>query len=208
MNQSRPQKTQIFSTFELARNIVPMVSSASDELQYDCKSIRKFENYFIKPKPKRGRPKKRKRGRKPKKKAQSANAKQTMMSEGSNEISLTGKQKELLDARLEGSLRKLARTSEKPTRINWDKGEHAVLRKRYADSWFKSTDLFKKGESFRQFCKRMGIDRTVLKRYLKGKYVDQEMDNRRGRKTALSSSVMRHLCEGKCIFCSCYFISA
>ena len=172
--------------------------AATEQLQYDCNSVRKFEDYFIKPKAKRGRPKKRKRGRKPKKKKQPVNnGKQTMMSEGSNEISLTSKQKAELDARLEGSLRKLARTSEVAKRINWDKGEHAVLRKRYADSWFKSTDLFKKGESFRQFCKHMGIDRTVLKRYLKGKYISQEMENRRGRKSALSTSVMRHLCEGK-----------
>ena len=72
-----------------------------------------------------------------------------MMSEGT---SLTSKLCAELDVRLEGTLRKMARTSEPTKRINWDKGEHAVMCKRYVDSWFKSTDLYKKGESFRFFC--------------------------------------------------------
>ena len=171
-------------------------ASAGKQLQYDVKSKRAFKRYFLEPKPKVGRPKKRKRkrGGKRKSKVEPDTSKQTMMSGKSNE-SLTTKQKDELDARLEGSLRKMQRSGP-VSRVNWDVGNAALYRKRCADSWMKSTDLFEDGQSFFRFCKRCGIDRNVLKRYLNGKYITNCLTNCRGRPSLLPVSVMRHLCEG------------
>ena len=186
------------------------LSSGNLQLQYDEHSKAAFASYFIKPKRKRGRPKKRKRGRPKKKLEPSAGNKQTMLDSTNNDVIdlLTAKDKDDLDARLEGALRKCKRSGP-VKRINWDAGDHAVFRKRCADSWLKGNDLFEKGESFNHFTKRMGIDRNVLKRYMKGKYITQsENTNRRGRPSLLPVSLMTHLCEGQfmhvCLFV-CYY---
>lgn len=177
--------------------------SGKKKLQYDAQSKKAFVNYFKKPAPKkrkRGRPKKSKRGR-PKRGQVDVDltqpGKQTMLDSAGNDVIdlLTPKDKDDLDARLEGHLRKAARTTEK--RINWDVGLHAVFRKQCADSWFKRNDLYKEGESFNLFCKRCGIHRSVLRRYIKGKYVQNCLTQQRGRPSLLSMSVMKHLCEGQ-----------
>jgi hypothetical protein len=178
-----------------------LAKQSKPQLQYDKREKSKFKKYFFKPKAKRGRPPKKKRKRKrgrPKKQEQPIKAKQTMMSSTGNEVvDLTAKDKDDLDARLEGTLQSMKRGRRE--RINWDKGQPALHRKRCADSWFKSADLFEPGESFGHFCKRMAIDRNVLKRYLKGKYLEQHLAKRRGRPSLLSVSVMTHLCEGNCM---------
>ena len=115
-------------------------------------------------------------------------------SEPGDVIDLTVKQRAKLDARLEGTLAKQRLQSRK--RINWDSPQYFELRKRYADSWTHENDLFKTGESFGAFCERMGIDRNVLSRYLRGKY-KTDCVVARGRKTLLLPyHVMRHLIEG------------
>ena len=176
-----------------------MASSAKRQLQYDDKSKKQFESYFEKPKAKRGRPKKskkRKRGRPKNVVDLTSTPKQTMMDEEDVD-NLVPKDKEELDARLEGTLRSCERSGP-VKRVNWDVGEPAVYRLRCADSWMKSTDLFKEGESYHRFCQRCGINRNVLKRFLKGKYLLNN-SNTRGRPSLLSSTVMRHLCEGLCM---------
>ena len=185
-------------------------SSAKKKLQYDKQSKKAFVDYFVKPKPKkrkRGRPKKRKRGR-PHKVVDLTQPAQTMLDSTDNSTldHLTPKDKDDLDARLEGTLRKAARTTQK--RINWDVGLHAVFRKQCADSWFKRNDLYKEGESFNLFCKRCGIHRSVLRRYIKGKYVQNCLTQQRGRPSLLSMSVMKHLCEGQYyyyLWCLCRY---
>ena len=172
-------------------------SSSKPQLQYDAHSKSKFVNYFTKPKAKRGRPKKRKRRGRPKKEVVDlTQPTQTMMNSTDNNVldKLTPKDADDLDARLEGSIRKARRTTQK--RINWDVGEHAIFRKRCADSWFRCNDLYEQGESFHRFCNRVAIDRNVLRRYMKGKYVENSLRQRRGRPSLLPVSVMRHLCEG------------
>jgi len=86
-------------------------------------------------------------------------------------------------------------------RINWDKEPHYSLRQRIADSWILKKDLWTKGETLRKFCERMNMSRPVLHRYLSKR--KQELKDgtkskayKRGRKTHLSESVMRHVCEG------------
>ena len=168
-------------------------------LQYDDGSKEQFETYFIKPK-KRGRPKNKKKRGRPKAKVVKAEKKQAMMqqSESGHEgapIDLTAKQKDELDARLEGTVAKSRR--QKLQRINWDAPDYSELRQMIADSWVKKNNLYSQGESFGRFCHRMGIDRNVLKRYLNGKYVRPELRKvKRGRPSLLTESVMRHLCEG------------
>lgn len=179
-----------------------MASIASKvKMQYDTRSVRKFEAYFHQPQKKRGRPKKKKhkRGRPTKKARDDANspaAKQQMMSqaEPGDVIDLTVKQRAKLDARLEGTLAK-QQLQQSNKRINWDSPQFFERRKRYADSWSNENDLFKTGESFGAFCERMGIDRNVLSRYLRGKY-KTDCVIARGRKTLLPYHVMRHLIEG------------
>ena len=177
-------------------------------LQYDAQSKKAFADYFLKPqtkKRKRGRPKKRKRGRRKQVHVDLTKPqKQTMMDSAGNEVIdlLTRKDKDDLDARLEGNLRKNARSNQK--RINWDKGVHAEFRKQCADSWFKRNDLYKEGESFNRFCKRCGIDKGVLRRYMKSKYIKNCLTKKRGRPSLLPMSVMKHLCEG--IYCLFLFV--
>ena len=185
----------------MAASLSSARSSPAQLLQYNHKDKLQFVNYFRKSteKRKRGRPRKKKRGsnahKKKKAKYKYKATKQRMFKAKNNVIDLTSpKVADALDARLEGALTKCARTS--VTRINWDKGEMFLLRKRFADSWFKGCDLYKKGESFNAFCTRMGIDRNVMLRYLKGKYIDASLATRRGRPSHLPVSVMRHLCEG------------
>ena len=110
-------------------------------------------------------------------------------------IELTKKEKERLDARLEGTLAKRPRGPS--MRINWDLPQNFKLRRRLADSWTNKNDLYVAGDSFGAFCTKTAIDRNVLKRYLQGKYLkSNQLSSRRGRPTLLAESVMRHLCEG------------
>lgn len=180
-------------------------------LKYSDADKTRFKSFFIKPKRKPGRPRKRKRKRagRPKKKVKKTSA-QLMMEPGEGEgdeiIDLTPKAAENLDARLEKAV-KASRAAIKPafTRINWDLEPHFSLRKRIADSWLLKNDLFAKGETQRKFCERMNISRPVLIRYLpkRQKELKSGMDlkpSKRGRKTHLTESVMRHICEGT-LFC-------
>ena len=178
-------------------------------LQYDARSVAKFKRYFKKPVAKRGRPKKRKRGR-PKKKSQCKNAspkKQCMLDNPTNAssvIDLTTKKQEQLDARLEGdvALIKLAKCGVYK-HINWDTPRNKVYRNRIAKSWTTRTDIYREGDSFKRFCTRTVIDRGVLSRFLKNKYKQNVPEKKRGRRTLLPMSVMRHICEGAfmCMMC-------
>lgn len=171
------------------------------QMEYDPKSKKQFVSYFKKPPAKRGRPKKKqsKAGR-PRKQQTEKRPKQTMMSESGMSpevIDLTPKSTEDLDARLEAELQRLL--AEKTTRVNWDKSPNLELRERIARSWKTKTDLWIQGESFSKFCRRTGISRAVLNRYLNQKQKEDEdcaSKKGRGRPTLLSESVMRHLCEG------------
>ena len=180
--------------------------SGSKKLEYDVASKTKFETYFTKPK-KRGRPPPKKRRGRPKKKVAVVQQRQSMMEQDSADqdgeeggqpvIDLTGKQMDELDARLEGTVAKCRRTTAE--RINWDSPDYSILRDIIAKSWDKKNNLYSQGESFGRFCKRMGINRNVLQRYLEGKYKHPELRaKRRGRPSLLTESVMRHLCEGVC----------
>ena len=106
-------------------------------------------------------------------------------------IDLTVKGAAQLDARLEGVIAHHLRTRNK--RMNWDAHPNAELRKRIADSWEHKNDLYTQGDSFHRFATKMNIDRNVLKRFLDRRY---KTKRKRGRKSFLSESVMRHLCEG------------
>ena len=174
------------------------MASSEAMMQYDAGSVRKFEQYFVQPPKKRGRPKKKKRGRPKKMSPQECDSleKQTMMTQDEpNVIDLTFKELDELDARLEGTIRDMHLPVAKKNRINWDSPKYFELRKRFADSWTDKNDLFKEGESFTKYVKRCDIDRNVLKRYMKGKYItDREIA--RDRKTLLPVHVMRHLIEG------------
>ena len=98
-----------------------------------------------------------------------------------------------LDAQLEGTIAKYKRT--KQSRINWDRPDNAEYRERLVTSWKTKTDLYRVGDSFCRFCKRNGIDRLVLLRYMKR--IDAgDPPKKRGRKTLLSEDVMTHICEG------------
>ena len=66
---------------------VKMASSASD-LEYDHASKKRFKEYFLQPKPKRGRPKKKKRGR-PKKSKSKSTAQTKITSSKRKTIDLT-----------------------------------------------------------------------------------------------------------------------
>ena len=180
--------------------VVAMALSSSetktDESKfYDREDKERFYNYFLKPPAKRGRPKKKKRrGGRPRKKTGKKEASQTMI-DGVD--SLTPKQKADLDARLEEALKQTKANTQK--RINWDLPDNAKLRQRIADSWTNKNDLYEDGETFSKFCKRVGIDRNVLTRFLKRD--PKKTRKKRGRPSQLRESVMRHLCEGNiCLF--------
>lgn len=180
--------------------VVAMALSSSetktDESKfYDREDKERFYNYFLKPPAKRGRPKKKKRrGGRPRKKTGKKEASQTMI-DGVD--SLTPKQKADLDARLEEALKQTKTNTQK--RINWDLPDNAKLRQRIADSWTNKNDLYEDGETFSKFCKRVGIDRNVLTRFLKRD--PKKTRKKRGRPSQLRESVMRHLCEGNiCLF--------
>ena len=163
---------------------------------YDREDKERFYNYFLKPPAKRGRPKKKKRrGGRPRKKTGKKEASQTMID--GNVDALTPKQKADLDARLEEALKQTKANTQK--RINWDLPDNAKLRQRIADSWTNKNDLYEDGETFSKFCKRVGIDRNVLTRFLKRD--PKKTRKKRGRPSQLRESVMRHLCEGNiCLF--------
>ena len=181
--------------------VVAMALSSSetktDESKfYDREDKERFYNYFLKPPAKRGRPKKKKRrGGRPRKKTGKKEASQTMIDD--NVDALTPKQKADLDARLEEALKQTKTNTQK--RINWDLPDNAKLRQRIADSWTNKNDLYEDGETFSKFCKRVGIDRNVLTRFLKRD--PKKTRKKRGRPSQLRESVMRHLCEGNiCLF--------
>ena len=114
-----------------------------------------------------------------------------------NVDSLTPKQKADLDARLEEALKQTKPNTQK--RINCDLPDNVKLRQHIADSWTNKNGLYEDGETFSKFCKRVGIDRNVLTRFLKRD--PKKTRKKRGRPSQLRESVMRHLCEGNiCLF--------
>ena len=165
---------------------------------YDDADKAKFVSYFTKPK-KRGRPKKRRRGRPKKKKPtddESAASAQCM-------IDMTRKVEPNLDARLEAQVlaSRAACSDAKTRRVNWDIEPHSSLRNRVADSWINKNDLYTKGDTFYKFCARTNFSRSTLTRYLplRRKFLQDGVapqPKKRGRKTHLCESVMRHICEG------------
>ena len=178
------------------------MASTHTQLEYGHKSKSAFKQFFDTPplKRRRGRPKgatKTKLGR-PQVTAPTNTPSQTMidLSKESDTIDLTKKHKAELDARIEGDWATAGRT--KRQRINWDVAPNSALRLRIADSWSGKKDLYKDGQSFGRFCKTMGIDRNVLKRFLSGKYLQNlaATNKPRGRPSLLNKNVMRHLCEG------------
>ena len=163
---------------------------APQRLRYDKQA---FERYFTPPQParkKRGRPKKKRRNRE-------AKPEPAVVDLSS---SLSKRQRDELKSKLKGAI---ATATRKPAvRVNWDVGACAVLRERLAQSWLQKNDLFEAGDSFARFCTKNGISRTVLKRYLANKKSGQPA-KKRGRKTLLSESVIRHICEGMVLFFFC-----
>ena len=106
-------------------------------------------------------------------------------------------QKMDLQAKLEGAVALARRT--KPTRVNWESPGKKEARDRMAQSWLNKKDQYQKGDSFRRFCDRCGIHENVLRRYLK-RLENNEPAKKRGRKTLLTEDVMRHICEGWCVY--------
>lgn len=184
-----------------------MASSTSgkpDALVYDAASKESFNSFFTKPKAKAGRPKKRKRGRPKNKQPKSTTCAQTTM----KVIDLTVKEKQQLDAAVEGTIA-AAKQQPEVIRINWDREGNKQIRARIADSWCGKKDLYRAGESFTLFCQRNNISRNVLKRFLelrlkhdcdkarsKKQRRPRPTRKKRGRPALLSKSIMRHLCEG------------
>ena len=168
-------------------------------LQYDAKSKRKFVKYFVQPKAKRGRPKKKKNRRGRPSKKGSNEPKQAVMG-AHNFVDLTTKQKDNLDAKLEGIVNRALKKA-KMKRINWDVEPHRAYRQRLADSWINKNDLYVEGESYNRFCIRHDIHRGVLSRYLQllERHKGEVAKKKRGRRPLLSMSVMRNLCEGMCM---------
>ena len=164
---------------------------------YSDADKKQFASFFIR-KRKRGRPKKKKRGRPRKQPELTKNKNETQCM-----VDLTPKAADSLDARLEKAV-KASRAAIKnhATRTNWDKEPHFSLRQRVADSWILKNDLWIKGEPLRKFCERTNVSRPVLCRYLPKRKKElktgiSEKPSKRGRKTHLSESVMRHICEGE-----------
>ena len=174
-------------------------SSKTDVLEgkfYDEEDKIRFKNYFIQPPAKRGRPKKKKKksGRPPKKVKQPSQSMIDLTTDA-DEAGLASKDKENLDARLEGMLARAKRDKNKSKRTNWDTPANAELRERIARSWINKNDLYQKGESFVKFCTRTGISRTVLIRFLQRRK-DSKAQTKRGRPSFLTDDQMRHICEG------------
>ena len=179
-----------------------MADDDSLERCYNAKDKEHFMQYFIPKKAqkkKRGRPKKRKSNNtKPKKntsktkKQQDARASQTLLLNASQTLLN-------VNAKLEGVARQERRVV--TTRVNWDLPGNKEERERMTTSWLNKNDLYRKGDSFRRFCVRCGIHESVLRRYLK-RLRNEEPPKKRGRKTLLPESVMRHICEG--VYCCLY----
>ena len=160
-------------------------------LFYSNKDKKTFAGYFVKPKRKVGRPKKKKRkynksnNKKKKKRCAKATAKE-----------------EQVKAQIEGEAIKVKRLQQKAKRTNWDVEPNLSYRARLATSWMVQVDKWRPNESFNGFCVRNGIDRMVLKRYIDKirsagpNFKSEKHINKRGPKTTLSESAMRHLCEG------------
>ena len=108
------------------------------------------------------------------------------------EATAANRQKLLLQATLEGAVR--AERSKVKRRINWDTEARSELRERIAKSWVEKNDMFRGGEAFSKFCERVGINVCTLRRYLKVRG-DEYVAKKRGRKSLLTESVMRHICE-------------
>jgi hypothetical protein len=168
---------------------------------YDAEDKKRFRGYFIKPPVKRGRPTKKKntRGRPSKKAKQPSQSRMVhdLTTDGDGSVDLVPKDKDDLDARLEGMLARAKRDSDsKQKRTNWDTPVNAALRERIARSWINKNDFYKKGESFVKFCTRCGISRTVLLRFLQKPKDNDGQSKNRGRPSFLTEDQMRHICEG------------
>ena len=175
------------------------------QLRYSSTDRERFTNFFEKPevKPSVGRPRKKKRRyNKNKKKSEStAEKKQTLLQKNGEAKSARRRLK--FEEVAEGIAAK-DKLQPKPKRINWDRSPHKEIRDQLATDWITKTGLWRPCDSFSKFCKRVGIDRCVLNRYVQKikKGLDKE-GKKRGRKSLLMPSVMRHLCEGK-FFCLCF----
>lgn len=157
-------------------------------MRSQCLAAQKFKRYFTPPEPpkRRGRPKKKRRkNTKTDNKAAGVTGKKAGLSaRASNE----------LKASLAGVVQ--AGFKEKAKRINWDVGANKLHRERCADSWENKNDLYDEGDSLRRFCKKNGIDRKVLQRFMESR-TSGAQPKKRGRPAFLSESVMRHLVERK-----------
>ena len=156
---------------------------------YNEASATRFVQYFKKPDPKprkRGRPRKKRRN-------QPSLAAQAKRHKKQAHVSVTYKGVSLR-VDLEGAVAQATTSGQKKTRINWDKEPHQSHRERLAESWRKKNDLYNGEDSFARFCKRNGIARQVLSRFLERE--KNTTSGQRGRPTFLSKDVMRHICEG------------
>ena len=159
----------------------------SCNLRYNEDEKERFKQFFtpaLPPPKKRGRPKKKKRLRRTKKKKNDGSTKETAI-EIANEDAT---------ARLEGAVA-AAQLKPKRTRINWENPVFRARRERIANAWVLQNDIYEEGDTFRRFCERAAINEGVLRRYLIRKK-DGIAAKKRGRKTLLPESVMRHICEG------------
>ena len=115
---------------------------------------------------------------------------------------MKSKQEENLDAKLEATI-KATRARQKKTcvRCNWDEEPHFSLRQRVTDAWINKNDIYVEGDSMYSFCARTTVSRAVLSRYLPKRLAELKSNvkyvpGKRGRRSHLSESVMRHVCEG------------
>lgn len=166
------------------------MSKAQKKDVYNPIEQSRFIGYFGKPKRQRGRPKKRKRKRG---RPNYLKTKRERNNEAQRVQNGKDKEKARLQSTFEGVIAQ-GRGRVK-SRINWDTPGRIQLRERIADSWNNKDDMYRAGECFTKFCKRVGIDVNSLRRFLKIK--DNYIPKKRGRKTLLPENVMRHICEGR-----------
>ena len=140
---------------------------------------------------KAGRPKKKKRGRPP----------QAIKPEATAAPAVTKKRYKSVLTRNELGALAMGRKMQRK-RVNWDKPGPRQHRQRCANSWRTKSDLYREGESFTNFCYRVGIHWNTLRRFLKATKDKPAVTKKRGRKAFLSQETMEHICEGK-IDCDC-----
>ena len=158
-------------------------------LKYTNKDRERFADYFEQ------KPEKRKADRPKKRKRKYKKSKKNKKKQQKKNNNVPKARRRLFEDKFDGEVA----TDKKPTRVNWDLEPKFSYRDRLTTSWITQTDLWRVGEKFGRFCLRCGINRNVLNNYIakiKSGAVQKAGSVKCGRKSMLSESVMRHLCEG------------